>query len=155
MGLCLTQNSTHLHHPLKAPQQGVLGFTFTYGNFQCHNTPTHSSNIHSPPRPIYALKVNLALSVQSDCIVALTTIHRSTFTGLERNFGILTALGTYGGEHLASRPVAGAIVSITLCLPRLTAWKTALWLIGIAFGRKKFLFLSAESEGSPTIGTLD
>jgi len=119
--------------------------------------PTYSSSTHRLRVPSLCLsfKVRLTLSVQSDRIVALTTIHRSTFTGLERYFGILTALGTYGGEHLASRPVAVAIVSGTLCLPRLTAWKTALWLIGIAFGRKKFLFLSAESEDSPTIGTLD
>ncbi len=48
MGLCLTQNSTCLHHLLKATQQGILGFTFTYQNLRRHNTPTHSRDIHGP-----------------------------------------------------------------------------------------------------------
>ena len=48
MGLCLTQNSTCLHHLLKATQQGILGFTFTYQDLRRHNTPTHSRDIHRP-----------------------------------------------------------------------------------------------------------
>jgi len=46
--LCLTQNSTCLHHLLKATQQGILGFTFTYQNLRRYNTPTHSRDIHRP-----------------------------------------------------------------------------------------------------------
>jgi hypothetical protein len=30
VGLCLGQNSTHLHHPLKVTQEGILKVTFTY-----------------------------------------------------------------------------------------------------------------------------
>jgi len=68
---------------------------------------------------MYVIKVHLELSILFNCIVALTTIHWSTFTGLERDFGIFAALGTYCGEHLAPGPIAVAIVSVTLCLPRL------------------------------------
>jgi hypothetical protein len=48
MGLCLAQNSTRLHHPLKATQQRVLGFAFTYRDLQRHSTPTHSKDIYRP-----------------------------------------------------------------------------------------------------------
>ena len=34
MGFSLAQNPIYLYHPLKASQESVLGFTFTYGNFQ-------------------------------------------------------------------------------------------------------------------------
>jgi hypothetical protein len=33
MSLGLAQDSFHLHHFLKTPQQGVLAFTITYSNF--------------------------------------------------------------------------------------------------------------------------
>ena len=104
---------------------------------------------------MYILKVELALFVHSDFTVALTTIHRSTFSGLERYLSFLTTLGAYRREHLASGPVAVATISVTLCLPCFATCGTALRLISIAFGLKELLFLSAESEGSPTIGTLD
>ena len=157
MGFCLAQDSIHLHHPLKASQQGVLGFTFTYGDFCCHNTPTHSSDIHRPgiPQPMYVLKVKLALFVQSDLIVALTTIHRSTFAGLERYFGVFATLSAYGGEHLASGSVAVTIISITLCLPCLAACRTALRLVSIASRLEELLLLSTERESSPTIRALE
>ncbi len=48
MGLCLAQDSTRLHHLLKATQQGILRFTFTYQDLRRHNTPTHSRDIHGP-----------------------------------------------------------------------------------------------------------
>ena len=104
---------------------------------------------------MYVLEVKLAFSVQSDFTVALTTIYWSTLAGLERYLGILTALGAYCWEHLASGPVAVAIISVTLCLPCFTACGTALGLVSIAFRLKELLFLSAEGEGSPTIGTLE
>ncbi len=34
MGFYLTQDSIHLYRLLKASQQGVLGFTFTNGDYQ-------------------------------------------------------------------------------------------------------------------------
>ena len=104
---------------------------------------------------MYVLKVKLALSVQSDFTVALTTIHRSTFAGLEWHFGFLTTLSTYGGKHLASSSIAVAIIPVTLYSPCFAARGTALRLISIAFRLEELLFLSAESEGSPTIGTLE
>ncbi len=104
---------------------------------------------------MYVLKVKLALSAQFDFSVALATIHWSTLTGLERYFGFLTALGAYCREHLASGPVAVAIISVTLCFPCFAACGTALGLVSIAFSLEELLFLSAEGEGSPTIGTLE
>jgi len=56
---------------------------------------------------------------------------------------------------LTSGPVAIAIISVTLCFPGFSAGGTALRLIGIAFSLEKLLFLSAECEGSPTIGALE
>jgi len=70
---------------------------------------------------MYVLKVKLSLSVQSDFIVALTTIHWSAFTGLERYLGVFATLGAYCGEHLASGPVAVTTISVSLCLPCLAA----------------------------------
>ena len=104
---------------------------------------------------MYVLNIKLALSAQSGLSVALTTIHRSTFAGLERDFGFLTTLGAYGRKHLASGPVAVAIISVTLRFPCFTACGTALGLVCIAFRLEELLFLSAEREGSPTIGTLE
>ena len=51
--------------------------------------------------------------------------------------------------------IAVATVSVLPCFPFLATWGTTLRLVSIASWRKLFLFLSAESEGSPTIGTLD
>ena len=157
MGFRLAQNPVHLYHLLEAPQQGVLGFTFTLGNFQWHNEPTHSSDIHRPgiPQSMHVLQVKLALSAQSDSAVAFATIYRSAFSGLERYFGFLTALGAYCREHLALGPVAVAIISGTLCFPCFAACGTALGLVSIAFSLEELLFLSTEGEGSPTIGTLE
>ena len=104
---------------------------------------------------MYVLKVKLVLSAHFALIVALTTIHRSTFTGLERYFGFLTTLGAHGREHLASGPVAVAIISGALCLPCFATCGTALRLIGIASGLEDLLFLSTEGEGSPAIGALE
>jgi hypothetical protein len=104
---------------------------------------------------MYVLEVKLALSAQSNFTVAFATIYRSTFTGLERYLGLLTALGAYCREHLASGPVAVAIISVTLYFPCFAACGTALGLVNIAFRLEELLFLSAEGEGSPTIGALE
>ena len=104
---------------------------------------------------MFVHKVKLALSAQSDLSVALTTIHRSTFAGLEWHFGVFATLGAYCGEHLASGAVAVATISVTCCFPRFATWGTALGLVGIAFRLEELLFLSTEREGSSTIGTLE
>ena len=104
---------------------------------------------------MYVLKTKLALSAQSDLIVAIATIYRSTFAGLERYFSGLATLGADCGKHLASGTVAVTIVSGTFCLPCLAAWLTALGLVSVAFGLEELLFLNSEGEGNPTIGTLE
>ncbi len=104
---------------------------------------------------MYVLKVKLALFAQSDLIVALTTIHRSTFTGLERYFGLFATLGAYCGEHLPRGPVSVATITITLGFPGLAACGTALGLVSKAFGLEEFLFLSGKGESSATVGTLE
>jgi hypothetical protein len=104
---------------------------------------------------VYVLQGQIALSAQSDFAVALATIYRSSLTGLERYLGFLTTLGAYCREHLASGPVAVAIISVTLCLPGFAACGTALGLVGIAFGLEELLFLSAEGEVGSTIGALE
>ena len=101
------------------------------------------------------LKVKLALSIESDFTVALATIHRLITARFKGYFGVFAALGAYCRKHLAWGPVAVATISVSLCLPCLATRGTALGLISIALRLKKLLFLSAESEGSPTIGTLD
>ena len=113
MGFYLTQNATHLHHPLEASQQGVLGLIFTYGNFIRHNTP-HILVIYIDQisRPMYVLNVKPALSAQSDFTVAIATVHRLITARFKGYFGILAALSAYGGKHLASGSIAA--VSITL-----------------------------------------
>ncbi len=105
------------------------------------------------PQPMYVLKVKLALSAQSDLLVALTTVHRSTFTGLERYFGLFATLGACCGKHLPPGPVAAT--SVTLCLPCFAARGTALGLVSIAFRLEELLLLSTESECSPTIRALE
>jgi hypothetical protein len=99
--------------------------------------------------------VKPALSTQSDFVVALATIDRSAVGRLKRHFGLFAALGAYGRKHLAWETVVVTAISVPLCLPCLSARGTALGLISIAPGLKELLFLSAEGEVSPTIGTLD
>jgi hypothetical protein len=99
------------------------------------------------------LKIKLALYAQSNLTVALTTVNWSTIARLKRYFGVFAALGAYCGKHLASRLIAA--ISVSLCFPCCTAYGTTLGLISKALGLEKLLFLSAESEGSPTFGTLD
>jgi len=91
------------------------------------------------PQPVYILQVRPALSTDSDFTVAITAIHWSALTGLERYFSFLPTLRAYCGEHLASRPVAIAIIPITvatvsvlLCFPCLAARGAAFRLVGIA-----------------------
>ena len=100
-----------------------------------------------------------SLSGRSVFSVAITTVNRLITAWFKRYFGIFATIGTCHRKHLASGPVAAgtAVIAATapLRLPCLAARGTAFWLINIAFGLEKLLFLSAESEGSPTIGTLE
>ena len=81
---------------------------------------------------MYVFNSKLAGSAQSDLIVAIATIHRPIFAGLEWHLGSSSTLGAYRREHLALGPVA--IISIAIatiatiatiavlpCLPFLTA----------------------------------
>jgi hypothetical protein len=103
---------------------------------------------------MYVFKARLKLSAHSDFIVTVATIYWSTFAGLERYFGFPTTLGAHCWEHLASHPVTVALISVALRLPCLAARGTALGLVSIALRGEELLFLSAEYEGSATIGTL-
>jgi len=104
---------------------------------------------------MYIFTIKIALSIHFYLVVAIATVHRSIFAGLERYFGLFTALRTYCGEHLASGFVAIATIPITFCLPGFAACGTALGFVGIAFGCEELLFLGTESKGSATIGTLE
>jgi hypothetical protein len=99
--------------------------------------------------------VKPALSTQSDFTVAIATIDRPAIDRFKRHFGVFAALGAYGRKHLAWESVTVTTTSMPLCLPCLSARRTALGLISIALGLKELLFLSGEAEVSPTIGTLD
>jgi hypothetical protein len=114
MGLCLAQNSPRLHYPLEATQQRVLGFTFTYRDLQRHNTPPHSRDIHGPIilDPCMSLRSNPALPIQSGFTIALAAVYQLITARFKGYFGVLAALGTCRGKHLASGPVAA--VSATL-----------------------------------------
>jgi len=95
------------------------------------------------------------LSAQSNFSVAIAAIDRLAVARRKRHFGLFAALGAYGREHLPREPVALATISIPLCLPCVSARRTALGLISIALGLKELLFSSSKAEVSPTIGALD
>ena len=101
---------------------------------------------------MYVIKSQIALLTLFGLIVALAAINRSAFAWLKGYFGLFTTLGTYYGEHSALGSVAR--ISVTRFLPGLAACGAALGLISIAFRLEELLFLGAESEVSPTIGTL-
>ena len=102
-------------------------------------------------------KVKPALSARSDFAVAIATIHRPIFAGLERYFRIPAAIGTDYGEHLALGLIAVAIVTVSeaLRLPGLPAFMTAFGLVSITSGLVKLLICSAVCERNATIGTLE
>ncbi len=105
---------------------------------------------------MYILKVKLTLSVLSDFIVALAAIHRSTFSGLERYFGLFATLGACCGEHLTLGSVAvAAAASVTFCLSGLAPGGAALRFVSVAFRLEELLFLSGEGKGSSAVGALE
>jgi len=112
--------------------------------------------------PHVCLEIKPALSTQSDFTIAIAAVHRFIATRFKGYFGILSAIGACYGKHLArgtiavsAITIAVATVPVPLCFPCLTAFGAAFGLISIAPGLEKLLILNAESEGSPTIGTLE
>ena len=104
-------------------------------------------------RPVYTPGSQTpALSTRSDSTIAIATVNGPVTARFEGYFGILTTFGTRHRKHLTSGPVAA--VSVTLGLPGLATFGTALGLISVAFGLEELLVLSAESEAGPTIGAL-
>ena len=99
--------------------------------------------------------VKPALCAQSDFSVAIAAIDRPAVGRLKRHFGVFAAVRAYSGEHLPWEPIAVTATCVPLCLPCLSARRTALGLIGIAPALIELLFPSGEAEVSPTIGTLD
>jgi hypothetical protein len=122
VGLCLAHNSTHLHHPWKATQEGIPGFNFTCRDSRRDDAWPHSGDIHRPgiPGPRVSI-IKPALSAQSDFSVAIAAIDRPAIGRLKRHFGLFAAVGACGRKHLAREPVAVAPVSIPLRLPYLPA----------------------------------
>jgi hypothetical protein len=85
--------------------------------------------------------------------VAIVAINRFVTARLEGNFCGFAALGAGSGEHLTSRSTSTASASaIPIGFPCLTAFRTALRLIGVAFRLEKFLIFSAEGKGRAAIG---
>lgn len=90
------------------------------------------------------------LSCVSNFTETITAVDGLVTAGLERNFGLFTALGTDSREHLTLGAVS---IAITLGFPCLTAFRTALGLVGIASGLEEFLVFSAMRKGSAAIHT--
>ena len=102
------------------------------------------------PDPVFYQ--NLTNLIGGSCLAeTIAAVDGLITAGLERDFGGFTALGTGGREHLAF--TAESAAAITLGLPCLSAFGTALWLVGVAFGLEEFLVFSAECKGSAAIGT--
>jgi len=104
---------------------------------------------------LFTIQANPGFSAHSLLAVALTAVYRSTLSRLERDFGILTTLGTHCREHLTSGPIAVVTASVALRFSGFAAGRTSLGLIGVALGSEELLLLDAESEFSTTIRTLE
>ncbi len=94
-----------------------------------------------------------------DFAVAVTAVNRSAASGLKGHFGTLPALSTDHGIHLARgrlRVAAVAVANITLLLfSCLTAWRTALGLIGVAFCSEELLLFYGEIKRGTAIEAND
>jgi hypothetical protein len=93
--------------------------------------------------------MTVLLAVRPDFAEALAAVYRTAFTGLEGDFGFFAALGADSGVHLA-RSATGAVA---LGFPGLPAVRTALGLIGVAFGLEELLLRSSEGKRSSAIST--
>ena len=120
----------------------------------CEDTTFWKNTRAGDTRPVY-VHVKPALSTHSDFLVAIAAIDRPAVGRLKRHFGVFAALSACGREHLAWEPVAVTTIPIPLCLPCLSAWRTALGFVGIAPGLIELLFPSSEAEVSSAVDTLD
>ncbi len=94
--------------------------------------------------------LNLAGFAKLGFCITSYAIHRPVFTRLEGNFCSLSAFCADCCYHLAR-----ALSVTTFGLSGLAASRTALGLIGISLGCKKFLFLCSERETSLAFRALD
>lgn len=104
--------------------------------------------------PLYTLEL-VVLPAQTDFVVTVAAVNGSARAGLERHFGVLTALCADSGKHLSYRPLAVTGAASLLLFSCGAAGGTALWLISIAFGREEFLLTGAESKRGTTIQAYD
>jgi hypothetical protein len=96
------------------------------------------------------------LSTRSDFTVAIAAVNGLITAGLKGDFGAFAAFGAGCGEHLARGSVtATAAGALAFRLSFLTAFRTALGLVGVAFRLEKLLVFSAKGESGSAIGTLD
>jgi hypothetical protein len=80
---------------------------------------------------LYILPIKTDLSAHFYFTEAITAIHWSVFTWLERDFGIFTTLSTYRRIHLAGC-VSLATISVTCLLSCLATLGAAFGFVGIA-----------------------
>jgi len=80
-----------------------------------------------------------------DIVVAGAAINRFILAGFERNLGIHAAFRAHSGEHLTSALLSRS-AALSICLPCLSAFRTAFRFIRETFGRIEFLLHSAESK---------
>jgi hypothetical protein len=87
--------------------------------------------------------------------IAVPAVYRFIAARLKRNFSLLAAASAGGRIHLARASVAkAAVITKTLGPSGRTARRTALGLIGEAFGSKKLLLFTGKGERFSAIGTL-
>jgi len=118
---------------------------------------------------MYVFKSKLALSTQSDLIVAIATIHRSLFAKLEGEFVLYATLRlnrrfnavTYSccSHHFRTKysPPGTGTVAVTVrtpCFVSSAACGATFRLIGKAFSLVELLFSSSKGKRLPTIGAL-
>ena len=95
------------------------------------------------------------LSTGANFTVAIATVHRSIAARLKGYFSVFATLSACCRKHSAWRPVAIAAISGAFRFPCLATFGTALGLISVTLGLEELLLVSAEGEGSATIGTLE
>ena len=137
-------------------QEGILGFTSIHWNFRPDDTSffikTHTGQVYLAYICCYD---------QTSIINSLWTYlsnHYDTpicLSRLKRYFRVFPAPGVEGTNHSPFGTVAVVSLARTLCLVGPAACRATLRLVGKAFRLEELLFPSAESEGSPTIGTSD
>ena len=85
--------------------------------------------------------------------VAIAAVHASTGTRFKWYLGVFSTIGAYCPKHLVAGIVPVAAGSVPVRLPCLAARGAVFGLVCKTPGMEKLLFLSADSESSPAIGT--